>query len=331
MRGRSTTFPTMSQHRTARRSSRGFTVVELLVSIAVIGLLIALLLPAVQSAREAARRTQCRNNLRQLGTAVHNFEATHRSYPSNGWGFLWMGEPDRGAGPNQPGGWIYQLLPYIEGGTLAELGKGQDATARRATLGILAATPVPLLKCVSRPSPSVSPRKPELVFHNADVPENVAKTDYAINEGDYITNTDGGPLTLAEGDDPHYDWTKVRKATGVSFLRSRIRPADVTDGTSHTYLIGEKSVSIEGYLEPTDGGNDAPLYSGVDLDINRWTLAGPLPDGPSPQVRRFGSAHSSGCHFVFCDGSVREISYYINRLVHRHLGNRKDGQQTPEF
>jgi prepilin-type processing-associated H-X9-DG protein len=303
-------------------------VIELLVTIVVIAILLALLVPAVQAAREAARRTECRNHLRQWGLAVHSFEAAHRHYPSNGWGYLWMGDPDQGVGTQQPGGWIYQLLPHVEQPALAALGKGLDAAAKSQALGQLAAQPLPLLKCPSRPGEQVSPRNLDLLFANAQIPFAVAKTDYAINEGDFITNTPGGPQTLAEGLDPSYPWTDVRRATGVSFLRSRVRPADVTDGTSQTYLIGEKCVSQKGYLEAIDDGHDAPLYSGVDLDINRWTIDGPLPDGPSPQVRRFGSAHSTGCHFVFCDGSVRQISYLIDRLVHRHLGNRQDGELT---
>jgi prepilin-type N-terminal cleavage/methylation domain-containing protein len=304
----------------------GFTIIELLVSIALIGLLIALLLPAVQSARESARRTECKNHLRQLGAAVHNFESTHRFYPSNGWGYLWMGDPDRGVGPKQPGGWIYQLLPYVEGAPLAQIGKGLDPAGKATALGTLAAQPFPLFKCPTRPGQPVSAVNQDLIFHNATIPDTVAKTDYAINEGDYITDTPGGPTSLAEGDDPRYSWTDVGGATGVSFLRSRIRPRDVTDGTSDTYLIGEKHVSQKSYLSATDDGHDAPMYSGVDLDINRWTTGGPLPDGLSPQVRRFGSAHHGGCHFVLCDGSVRQVSYLIDVRVHQRLGSRNDGK-----
>ena len=91
---------------TRNRRQAGFTLVELLVVIAIIGILIALLLPAVQAAREAARSLECRNHLRQLAVAALNHEQAHGHYPTGGWGFYWIGDPDRGFAEDQPGGWI---------------------------------------------------------------------------------------------------------------------------------------------------------------------------------------------------------------------------------
>ena len=97
-----------------QRGNRAFTLVELLVVITIIGVLIALLLPAVQAAREAARRTQCSNNLKQLALSSLNLEQTQLHFPTGGWGFLYTGDPNLGTGRNQPGGWLFNLLPFLE-------------------------------------------------------------------------------------------------------------------------------------------------------------------------------------------------------------------------
>src|SRR6476659_9581645 len=96
------------------RATRAFTLVELLVVIAIIGILVALLLPAVQAARESARRQQCSNHLKQLALGALNHEQTHQTFPTGGWGWFWVGDADRGFKRDQPGGWIYNLLPYVE-------------------------------------------------------------------------------------------------------------------------------------------------------------------------------------------------------------------------
>src|SRR5579864_8117659 len=107
------------------RAVRGFTLVELLVVITIIGILVGLLLPAVNAAREAGRNTTCQNNLKNLGLAALNHEHAHGFFPTGGWGSQWVGDPDAGYGITQPGGWLYCILPYMDGQNLHDLGLGQ--------------------------------------------------------------------------------------------------------------------------------------------------------------------------------------------------------------
>ena len=138
-------------------SRKAFTLVELLVVISIIGILVGLLLPAVQMAREAGRRVQCQNNMKQMALAALNFESTHRRLPPNGWGYWWAPEPGRGVGPQQPGGWIYNLLPYLEQQNLWRMGEGTTGAERQAAIAELISTPLATFKCPSRPGDQLGP------------------------------------------------------------------------------------------------------------------------------------------------------------------------------
>ena len=179
----------------ARRADvrQGFTLVELLVVIAIIGILVALLLPAIQSAREAARRAQCKNNLRQVALACINHESTHKFFPFGGWSFGWMGDPDQGFGPQQPGGWIYAAAPYMEEQAVFNLGKGLKWADKKVALSKQMEQAVPAFICPSRRSANSQPSRSandqycdggkDENLKNAIVPNSLAKTDYAINIG----------------------------------------------------------------------------------------------------------------------------------------------------
>lgn len=304
---------------------RAFTVIEVLVAISVIGVLLALILPAVLAVREAARRTQCRNNIKQLALAATQHESIHGFLPSNGWGYLWYGEPGRGVGRRQPGGWIWTLLPHLEQDGLWDEAAGLAGSARRLALGRVAQSPLAVVTCPTRRTIGLSAHNPILFPRNADWFPDVATTDYAINEGDWISDTREGPASLAEGDNAAYLWPDMSLANGVSFLRSEVRTSMIRDGQTQTYLLGEKYVSRGGNQTGHDFGNDQAAISGVDIDINRWTTDPPRPDGVAANPRRFGSAHAAVCNMSFCDGSVRAISYSIDAGVHQRLGTRAEG------
>jgi len=127
-----------------------------------------------------------------------------------------------------------------------------------------------------------------------------------------------------EGDSGAYAWRDTTRATGICFQRSELASASIRDGLWNTYFAGEKYVAAGAYDTYDDRGYDQSAYGGVDLDLSRWVIEPPLRDGLSFEVRRFGSAHAGGCHFVFCDGAVRLIRYDINAEMHRRLGNRQD-------
>ena len=317
----------------------GFTLVELLVVITIIGILIGLLLPAVQSAREAARRAQCSNNLRQLGLGMLQAESLCGYFPSGGWGWFWTGEPDRGAGHRQPGGWIYNLLPFIEQESLHQMAAGKTGSERQDALYEMSQVALPMFNCPTRRRGMPYPCK----WSYPLVPYNVGreltrggKTDYAANCGDGSTVQHGyGPSDLDEGDNPSY-WASLNppQYTGISFLRSEVTVAEVRDGTSNTIMLGEKYLRIDDYTTGAAPGDNWPLFQGFDGDYfcsgyPAWK--GPLQDQPgtmagSGGIGAWGSSHSGAANFVFCDGSVQSIGYSTEPEIVRRLCNRADGQ-----
>jgi len=314
--------------RVSRSVRRGFTLIELLVVIAIIGILIALLLPAVQAAREAARIMQCSNHLKQMGLAWYNHVDAYGYLPGGGWGAEWVGDPDRGSGKRQPGGWIYVTLPYMEQSQLHDLGQGEPTSRKWALAAQMIATPLSFVNCPSRRAAITYPMYP--THHNSTHTSVASRTDYAACAGDanWSEPYSPEPTTIEEGDSPSFHWTPHPEYNGVSFERSEVTIAEVSDGTSNTYMVGEKYLNPDHYATGADPSDDWSMYSGHQDDQYRVTplIYPPMRDTPGVLNRcSFGSNHAATWQVVLCDGSVRAISFTIDKEVHRRLGNRKDG------
>jgi prepilin-type processing-associated H-X9-DG protein len=302
--------------------------VELLVVITIIGILIALLLPAVQAAREAARRLQCGNHLKQIGLGALNHESAYGHYPTGGWGWYWVGDPDRGFGADQPGGWFYNILPFIEQNAIYLLPRGANEAAKKDGATQMIATPLAGANCPSRRASILYPNYYNDVGFNYNLAKMVARGDYAANCGDQgVTEVGSGPATLDAAST--YAWPSMKGHTGISFQRSTVTIAEVTDGTSNTILVGERYLQSDHYVTGQTGGDNDTLYTGYANDLYRSasSLLPPLQDreGYDDNGFQFGSAHAGGCNYVFCDGSMHTLNYSIDPEVFGRLGNRKDG------
>ncbi len=304
------------------RRYRGFTLVELLVVIAIIGIMIAMLLPAIQAAREAARRSTCLNNLTQFGVALHNYEAAHEVLPA--------GVIDPGPGPilstsnGQHVSWTVQLLPYME----------EQVTYNHVDLpaGVyhknnapVRATPVAVFQCPS-------------YCEDARLEQGAAwVSNYAGCHHDVEAPIDGDN-------------------NGVFFLNSRIRNKDISDGTTHTILVGEKladandlgwmsgtratlrNTGIGFNLTPDDLGSKNFSYEPIvqedmpsdEDDPAAEGEAAPQKPDPLLAVGGFGSSHSGVVNFLFGDGAVRVVSNSIAASVLQQLGHRCDGTLLQE-
>ena len=259
----------------------GFTLVELLVVIAIIGVLVALLLPAIQAAREAARNAQCKNQLRQIGIGMLNYESANGTYPCGGWSFNWMGNPDHGVGPRQEGGWIYQVSDYLENQNVKKFGGGLSGPPLLQALKDQATVVIPIFNCPSRRPAQLYPNYETVIF-NAAPSDVAAKSDYAANGGHAVSFSSGKPApkvpTFTDCKDgyPNCDWVNgdgwiADSWSGIVADRAGARIGQITDGTSKTAAAGEKWVSSYFYEVATYKTSGTALRQprGQRFDVSR--------------------------------------------------------------
>ncbi len=289
--------------RASRRAAAAFTLLELLIVIAIIAILIGLLVPAVQKAREASARTQCLNHLKQMGLALHGFNDQHRKLP-----------PARLA--DQYATWCVLLLPFIDQGPLYAT---WDLTRpyQSQPLTFEADASVSLYLCPSRRTP------PQIAMIAEELPFARRGTlgDYAAaasdNNVDYGTATARGSLILGY-------------LVGGTW-ESRVRVAHITDGLSNTIFVGEKHIQL-GMIAYANG--DRTIWNGDTVDVFS-RAAGPglgiVGNLKMNTNQRFGSYHPGFCNFLYGDGATRSLPITTPEALLSRLVVKDDGMALQHY
>ena len=313
---------------TRSRARSAFTLIELLVVIAIIAILIALLVPAVQKVREAAARTQCANNLKQLGIAIHSYHDVNKRMPPNAItiNFAWA------ADSVEPGPsiwtWIARILPYIEQGALATQYNIPDGTMLAAQPGLTAV--IPVLLCPA----ATGAGQPTTASDWQNIPGiSMSMTNYrGVSGSNWGLNGGGGIGTafINADPDPNLGQSGLDAGNGM-FYRSdgnrKLTMVGITDGTSNTFMIGESNHAYDKHC----GGWPYPNYvhgtCAIPLNYNDGPLGTPSAGYANwPNRYSFRSYHSGGGFFCFADGTVRFVDDTINLANYRALATIRGGE-----
>jgi len=299
---------------------KAFTLIELLVVMAIIGILVSLLLPAVQQSREAARRSQCSNHLKQIGLAIHNFEQAQQTLPSSR------------LGP-QHATWFIQILPNMEQNNLYNSWNLTNSYYLQQPLARL--THVETFSCPTRRDPMLST---QFEVSSTGIPDT---QQYPGALGDYAAN--GGQFAGAIVDNPLCNGAICQADALVTNgqvvqTKSLTRLRDMTDGTSHTFLVGEKHVPKDKYGQSGPSWGDGAIYNG-DFPRNYNRIAGypkfnlgqGRDDLSGPWHCKFGSDHPGICLFAFTDGHVAALKNSTSMDILNRLAVRNDGQPVQDY